>query len=278
MSICEERQETGRPARFSRQPRRRIPSSPRARASVLLPDHGGESRETSPGQADATGGDRLLAYAVYKATDAEMPQLSSRKLRARRRGRRFPDEDVSDEMLLKGVAEGDKAAMHIMFARHRARVFRFIHRTIRNPVIVDDIVSQVFLDVWRSARNFEQRARVSTWLLSIARFKAISFLKERKYESIDQDDVLAIADTTETPEAALTRRQTDGILRTCLDELSPAHREIIELFYYRDKSITEVSKMIGIPLATVKSRMFYARKQLARILVSAGFETAMVRG
>ena len=260
MSICEERQDAVRPARFSRPPRRRMPLSPRARQAVLL-----------PGQADATGGG--LAYAVCKATNAEMPQLSSR---VRRRGHRR-DEDVSDEMLLKSVAEGDKAAMHIMFARHRARVFRFIHRTIRNPVIVDDIVSQVFLDVWRSASRFEQRSRVSTWLLSIARFKAISFLKERKYESIDQDDVLAIADTMETPEAALDRRQTDGILRTCLQELSPAHREIIELFYYRDKSITEVSKIVGIPLATVKSRMFYARKQLARILVSAGFETAMVR-
>jgi RNA polymerase sigma-70 factor (ECF subfamily) len=195
-----------------------------------------------------------------------------------RRGRRFAEEDVSDEMLLQGVANGDKASMHIMFARHRARVFRFIHRIVRNPVIVDDIVSQVFLDVWRSASRFEQRSRVSTWLLSIARFKAISFLKERRHETIDQDDVLAIADTAETPDAAVDRRQASGILRACLADLSPAHREIIELFYYSDKSIPEVSEIVGIPLATVKSRMFYARKQLARILVSAGFKTATVRG
>lgn len=277
MSICEQRQEAERQAPFSRQPRPGIASSGRPRANAILTDRIGERCETSsPRQADATGSGEL-AYAVDKATVSQTPQLSPRTARARRRGVRFAEEDASDEMLLKGVAQGDKAAMHIMFARHRARVFRFIHRTVRNPVIVDDIVSQVFLDVWRSANRFEQRARVSTWLLSIARFKAISFLKERKHESIDQNEVLAIADTGETPEAVLDRRQSDGILRACLEELSPAHREIIELFYYRDKSITEVSKIAGIPLATVKSRMFYARRRLARILVNAGFEAAMVR-
>jgi RNA polymerase sigma factor (sigma-70 family) len=267
MSICEERPETVRVAR------QRIPSSGCARSGAIRPDRLGESGETSQGQQPDAAGRGELAYAVYKAKAPESPHAP----RTRRRHHRFADEDVSDEMLLKGVADGDKAAMHIMFARHRARVFRFIHRMIRNPVIVDDIVSQVFLDVWRSASRFEQRSRVSTWLLSIARFKAISFLKERKHESIDQDDVLAIADSRETPEASLERRQIDGILRACLDELSPSHREIIELFYYADRSITEVSEIVGIPLATVKSRMFYARKQLARILVNAGFAGAAVR-
>ena len=148
---------------------------------------------------------------------------------------------------------------------------------VRNPTIADDIVSQVFLDVWRSASRFEGRARVSTWLLSIARFKAISFLQERTHETIDQDDVLAIADGGDTPEVALEHRETNGILHACVDKMSPAHREIIDLFYYREKSVTEVSEIVGIPLATVKSRMFYARKQLAIILVSAGFKAAAIR-
>jgi RNA polymerase sigma-70 factor (ECF subfamily) len=184
------------------------------------------------------------------------------------------EEDVSDEKLLKNVAEGDRAAMHIIFARHRKRVFQFIRCLVRNPAIVDDLVNQVFLDVWRSANRFEGRARVSTWLLSIARFKAINSRRERTHEDIDQDDALGIIDDRDTPDLALGRKETEGILRACIDKLSPAHREIIDLYYYRENSTAEVSEIIDIPQATVKSRIFYARKQLARILVSAGFDGA----
>jgi RNA polymerase sigma-70 factor (ECF subfamily) len=186
-------------------------------------------------------------------------------------------ERISDEMLLKRVAEGDKAAMHIMFARHRVRVFRFIQGMVRNATIADDLVSQVFLDVWRSANRFESRARVSTWLLSIARFKALSSLRGRTYETIDQDDVAGIVDDADTPEVALDRKETNAVLRECIDRLSPAHREIIDLVYYHEQSVAEASVIFGIPVATVKSRMFFARKYLAKMLVSAGFETAAIR-
>jgi RNA polymerase sigma-70 factor (ECF subfamily) len=188
-----------------------------------------------------------------------------------------PEERISDELLLKRVAEGDKAAMHIMFARHRVRVFRFIRRMVRNEAIADDLVSQVFLDVWRSANRFESRARVSTWLLSIARFKALSSLRERSYENIDQDDVAGIVDAADTPEVALDRKETNAVLRECIARLSPAHREIIDLVYYHEQSVAEASAIVGIPVATVKSRMFFARKYLAKMLVSAGFEAAAVR-
>ena len=198
-----------------------------------------------------------LVYAVCNATESE--------------------ESISDEMLLKSVAQGDKAAMHIMFARHRVRVFRFIHGMVRNAEIAEDLVSQVFLDVWRSANRFESRARVSTWLLSIARFKALSSLRERRYENIDQDEVVGIVDAADTPEAALDRKETAALLRTCIAKLSPAHREIVDLVYYHEQSVAEVSEIVGIPVATVKSRMFFARKYLARMLVSAGFEAAAVR-
>ena len=183
-------------------------------------------------------------------------------------------EDISDELLLMNVAKGDKAAMHILFARHRERVLRFIIRLVRNPGIAEDIVSQVFLDVWRSANKFENRARVSTWLLSIARFKAFSSLRQRRHENIDQPGVLEIVDEADTPDVAVDRSQAYGILHRCLEGLSPAHREIIDLFYFREHPVAEVSRIAGISEATVKSRLFYARKQLAKVVVSAGLEAS----
>ena len=106
--------------------------------------------------------------------------------------------------------------------------------------------------------------------MSIARFKALTALRQRRHEDIDQEDVLEIADDADTPEASLDRSNTSAILRACVAKLSPAHREIINLVYYHEKSVEEAGAIIGIPQSTVKTRMFYARKHLAELLRGAG--------
>jgi len=273
MSMTEGRQQAD--TAKSHRSRLKTPSSGRAPIgpAVNLPNVGGRSKPLlgPSGILD----DDMPVYAVCRT--AESGPIHPCASCDRKMDRRLVQEDVSDEMLLKNVAEGDKAAMHIIFARYRERVFRFIKRLARNPAVVDDLVNQVFLDVWRSANRFENRARVATWLFSIARFKAISSWRERTHEDINQDDALGIVDALDTPDIALDQKETKGILRTCIDKLSPAHREIIDMFYYHEKSVAEVSGMIGIPEATVKSRIFYARKRLARLLVDAGFDAAAAR-
>jgi RNA polymerase sigma-70 factor, ECF subfamily len=179
---------------------------------------------------------------------------------------------TSDEMLLESIAAGEKAAMHVLYARHNVRVYRFILRIVSDTSVAEDLVSQVFLDVWRTAGQFEGRSQVSTWMLAIARFKALTALRNRRHEDIEQEEVLQIADNGDTPESAMDRSQTASTLRKAIALLSPAHREIIDLVYYHEKSVEEVGQIIGIPQATVKTRMFYARKHLAELLREAGFE------
>ena len=179
---------------------------------------------------------------------------------------------VSDELLLESIADGNRTSMHILYARHNVRVYRFILRIVRDATTAEDLVSQVFLDVWRTATQFEGRSQVSTWLLSIARFKALTSLRQRRFEDIDQEDVREIPDEADTPEASLARTTTSEILRACVAKLSPAHREIINLVYYHEKSVEEVGEIIGIPQSTVKTRMFYARKQLADLLKGCGVD------
>jgi RNA polymerase sigma-70 factor, ECF subfamily len=177
---------------------------------------------------------------------------------------------TSDAMLLESIAGGDRTAMHLLYARHSVRVYRFILRIVRDASAAEDLASQVFLDVWRTAGQFEGRSQVSTWLLSIARFKALTALRQRRHEDLDQEDMLEIADDADTPEASLDRSNTSAILRACIAKLSPAHREIIDLVYYHERSVEEAGLIIGIPQSTVKTRMFYARKQLAALLKGAG--------
>ena len=179
---------------------------------------------------------------------------------------------TSDDMLLESIADGNRTAMHILYCRHNVRVYRFILRIVRDATTAEDLVSQVFLDVWRTAGQFQGRSQVSTWLLSIARFKALTALRQRRFEDIDQEDVRQIPDSCDTPETSLDRSDTSAILRACVDKLSPAHREIITLVYYHEKSVEEVGQIIGIPQSTVKTRMFYARKQLADLLKGCGVD------
>ncbi|MCJ9703289.1 MULTISPECIES: sigma-70 family RNA polymerase sigma factor [unclassified Bradyrhizobium] len=179
---------------------------------------------------------------------------------------------TSDDMLLESIAGGNRTSMHILYCRHNVRVYRFILRIVRDATAAEDLVSQVFLDVWRTAGQFQGRSQVSTWLLSIARFKALTAMRQRRFEDIDQEDVRQIPDDAETPETSLDRSDTSAILRACVQKLSPAHREIINLVYYHEKSVEEVGQIIGIPQSTVKTRMFYARKQLAELLKGCGVE------
>src|SRR6185369_10161040 len=77
---------------------------------------------------------------------------------------------ATDEVIVDRIAEGDQLAMRTLFARHQTRVYRFVLRLLKDEAAAEDVVSEVFLDVWRQAGRFEGRSTVSTWLLSMARF------------------------------------------------------------------------------------------------------------
>jgi RNA polymerase sigma-70 factor (ECF subfamily) len=180
-----------------------------------------------------------------------------------------------DTHLIRRIAAGNKLAMQLLYKRHNVRLFRFALRFTRNKATAEDLVQEVFLDVWRKAAEFNGRSEVSTWLLAIVRNKALSVLRHRSADQLDDDAAACIADPADTPEMALRKEHTRSIIRKCLTQLSPAHHEIIDLVYYHGRSIEDVVKVVGIPGNTVKTRMFYARKHLAELLCRQGVTTAM---
>ena len=179
---------------------------------------------------------------------------------------------TSDEALIARIASGDRLAMQVLFARHHVRIYRFVLRLLRDQWKAEDLISEVFLDVWRQADRFEGRSTVSTWLLAIARFKALSALRRKPEEGLDEDAALEIEDLADNPEVTLEKKDRSAVIRKCLMGLSAEHREIIDFVYYHEKSVQEVAKIVGIPENTVKTRMFYARKKLAEMLKAAGLE------
>ena len=184
--------------------------------------------------------------------------------------------DTADVALIRSIAAGDKQAMQILFARHNVRIFRFLVRFVGDTSAAEDLVSEVFLDVWRHAGRFRGRAQVTTWLLALARNKALSALRRRSTEELDDKTVAAIEDPQDNPEVTIQNRQTSEILLNCLTQLSPPHREVIDLVYYHEKSIDEVADITGVPQNTVKTRVFYARRRIAELMSAQGIERAIV--
>jgi RNA polymerase sigma-70 factor (ECF subfamily) len=176
----------------------------------------------------------------------------------------------SDEMLIRRIAGGDQQAMRTLFGRHRVALYRWLLcLVVGDEPLAEDLLSEVFLDVWRQAASFEARSSVSTWLLAIARYKALSARRRRTDAELDDEVASKLADPADDPELALQKKNRAEVLRRSLARLSPEHGEVIDLVYYHGKSVKEVAEIIGIAEATVKTRMFYARKKLAALVATA---------
>lgn len=162
--------------------------------------------------------------------------------------------------------------MKALYLRHHVRMHRFLLRLVKNPALAEDLAGDVFLDVWRQAARFEARASVGTWLLSIARFKALSSFRRKSPEAYDPETADEVEDESDTPEISLQKVSKAKAMQLCIGRLSREHREVIDLVYYHEKKIDEIATILGVPENTVKTRMFYARKRLSEMLREAGID------
>jgi RNA polymerase sigma-70 factor (ECF subfamily) len=181
-------------------------------------------------------------------------------------------QQSTDPEVLSLIASGDKHAMQVLFARYNLRVYRFVLRLVGDEALAEDLVNEVFVEVWRSADRFEGNSQVSTWVMAIARFKTLTSLRRRKDDALDDVEAAAIPDTADNPETAMQKKDRVAILRECMSHLSHNDREIIDLVYYHEKSIVEAAEIVGVPKNTAKTRMFHARKRMSVLLQQAGID------
>jgi RNA polymerase sigma-70 factor (ECF subfamily) len=162
--------------------------------------------------------------------------------------------------------------MRHLFGRYRVSVYRFVRRILRRDDLVDDVVADVFFEVWKRAGAFEGRSTVITWILGIARFKALSALRQRSYAALDDATIENTVDPADDPAAAFERDDTASALRSAIAALAPLHAEVVDLIYYHGRTLGEVAEILGIPENTVKTRVFAARKKLAEMLAARGID------
>src|SRR5512132_3511730 len=153
-----------------------------------------------------------------------MLTLTGRQFVTSRRDELGSGRGTSDEALVRAIAAGDQHAMQVLYARHGVRVYRFVLRFTNDGWLAEDLVSEVFIDVWRRADSFKAKSQVSTWMLAIARHKALSALRSRSDEQLDEDAATTIADSADDAETTANNRDRSAIVQRCLSQLSALHR------------------------------------------------------
>jgi RNA polymerase sigma-70 factor (ECF subfamily) len=129
-----------------------------------------------------------------------------------------------DLILLDRIADGDKLAMRALFARHYLGVYRLVLRLVANEAVAEDIVIEVFVDVWRNAERYQGNGQASAWILAIARFKAISSLRRRKDVTFDEDATAMTPNASDDPEIAVRKKDRAAVVRVCMSHLSQEHQ------------------------------------------------------
>ena len=175
---------------------------------------------------------------------------------------------LSDEALVALVARADGDALAELYDRVGRIAYGVALRVLRDERLAEDAVQEAFLQVWRSAATFRaERAKASTWVLTLVHRRAVDLVRReerRRAEPLTDDSVLGAAPEA-TDEAAWLRFERERV-RAALAQLPDVQREAIELAYYGGFSQSELAEKLGVPLGTIKSRMFTGLARLRELL------------
>ncbi len=169
---------------------------------------------------------------------------------------------MRDEELIKEIAKGNEKALKELMNLYRSRLFFYAYGILQNYEDAEEAVSETFYQVWRSAKSFRGGAKVSTWLFGITRNVSRNMLRKRlrepkTLEIMEQD---ALLDDTHL------EGEDIQLIKEALEKLPPTHREVLHLAFYEDFSYEEIANILGVPLGTVKTRVFHAKRKLLEVI------------
>ena len=176
---------------------------------------------------------------------------------------------MAERRLIGRAQRGDREAMRELIDQHKDRLFAFILRTVRNHHDAEEVCQEAFLKAFRSLDSFNNQYRFSTWLFTIAYRVCLNSIRRRKDLAPDLDlatlpmaSVPADADSAQSEEA----RRLKAVVWEAVDRLSTAQRATVVLFYRQQMGCAEISEVLSLPVATVKSHLHRARARLKEIL------------
>jgi RNA polymerase sigma-70 factor (ECF subfamily) len=179
---------------------------------------------------------------------------------------------TTDKVLLELVAGKNQDAFAVLYKRYDPILQKFCTRMLNGDVaLAADIVDEAMFEVWKAAGKFAGKSKPSTWIHSIARNKLVDYLRKNSDSKLDKKLLqISMSDTVALTEDILINKQQSQDVMRYMDKLSPDHKEVLLLAYYKELSVKEMAVTLDISENTVKTRLFYARQRFKKILSKAG--------
>lgn len=189
-------------------------------------------------------------------------------MRSRRAGSAGDSVSVDEEAaLLARVAAEERDAFEALYRLYSPRLQRFVRGMTKQTSLVEEILDDTMMVVWRKAYTFNHRSKVSTWIFAIAYRQSLKALE--RSGALEETGIDERADASAPgPDEALQQQEVRKHLDDALHTLSPEQRAVMELTYYFGYACREIAEIMGCPVDTVKTRMFYARRKLKASLAS----------
>ena len=175
-----------------------------------------------------------------------------------------------DALWIQQIAAGDRDAFEKLYGEYQRRLFRYFLRLVSTTEVAEELTNDVLVEVWKKAGDFRGLSKVSTWIFGIAHYKAMNQYRGKKPATLDIEAAANEADPGATPEESAAQVNLKEKIKRALHLLSSEHREVMELTFTNGLSYQEISDIMQCPVNTVKTRMFYAKKQLQEILEKMG--------
>ena len=182
-----------------------------------------------------------------------------------------------DQILVERALTGDQKAFRLLLKKHQSAIYHVIFKLVHNQEEAWDLVQETFMKAFRSLSSYKKEYRLSTWLYRIAANCSIDYLRKRKIEALSLDQpletkegsvCLELPDFTYKPESDFESRQKGISINQAIESLPRKYKEVI-IYRHKDyKSYEEISRILGIPVGTVKARIFRARELLKKRLKS----------
>ncbi|MBV8124531.1 MAG: sigma-70 family RNA polymerase sigma factor [Paucibacter sp.] len=185
--------------------------------------------------------------------------------------------EAAELRLLQGVATGQSGDFEALYRLYHPRLFRFLGRMLRRQALIEEVLDDTLMLVWTRPLAFNGRSKVSTWIFGVAYRKALKALARLDEPLPDDPDRADVADDS-NPEDTVGQRERRDLLHRALDQLSPEHRAVVALCYFYDMDYADIAAVVECPVATVKTRMFHARRKLRILLPELADEATSLRG
>lgn len=177
-----------------------------------------------------------------------------------------PTQD-SDAALIDAMAAGSTEALDELYARHASGLLGFLQARLSNRQLAEEVLQDTMLAAWNNADKFRGDSSVKTWLLVIARNRAINTQRRQRPQLVDVEAVYDLASTDTGPFEAVAREFDRSAVRDALKHLKPEQREILVLFFFQHLSGPEIAEVLEISSGTVKSRLHRAKEALKRVMM-----------